>query len=184
MKKSFTINKNNRAFILIYSTIFSFFLISLILLIQIILNSKIENFKFNKLSLEEYSNVEFLNSILLKELKLIENISQEENIEDISGFFDTSLNKNKIFNSEFEEKSSFGYSLMVENNNLNPKIYVEEMIRNSLENYINLNFKKTIYVDNEEYIIKANLEYDIKEEKNINNLPNGIIKRIWIEKND
>lgn len=182
MKKLFTMNKNNKGFSLVYTIILSFFIMSLLILIQIILNSRIENFKQDKQYLNEQNKIKFLNSILKQELKLIEKNSIKYNIDDISIFFDSNIQKNKIFLSNNKEFSILGYSLI--SKNINPKEYVQTKINNSFKSNIDLHFEKIVYVANKSYSIKVSIKYEIKKQKSIYNLSNGTIKTIGIKEND
>lgn len=185
MKKIYLFHKN-KAFILVYTIFIIFLVISFILLSQLVVNSKtaiyLNTIKYDK-SIKE---IDFLDSIINKELKTIEMYMHENRISKIENFFDSSINNNKIYLlSDYDNRiSTAGYRIIDDSENINYSNFLKQKLNENLKDNINLHFIKTVKIENEEYSIYATINYKTNYSKKIEDLKEEKLKRIWIKKND
>lgn len=185
MKKIYLFHKN-KAFILVYTIFIIFLVISFILLSQLVVNSKtaiyLNTIKYDK-SIKE---INFLDSIINEELKTIEMYMLENKISKIENFFDSSIDNNKIFLlSDYANRISIaGYRIIDDNENINYLNFLKQKLNENLKNNINIHFIKTIKIENEEYSLYATVNYKTNYSKEIEDLKEEKLKRIWIKKND
>ena len=164
------ISKKNRAFILVTSTFYSFLIISIVLLSQFLLNSKIGFMKDEIFVLQEQTNLKFLESIMDEEINSIN--SYMNNNKKITSYFDTNNEGEVIFLEQNIYKVSHGGYFLSEN----PK----EKLKDNFKDNINLTYKKEILIDSKKFLIQATLNYQTNFSRNPRDLKNEKIKRIWI----
>ena len=107
MKKYCTINKN-KAFIFLQVIIISFLFISLTLFIQILLNSRFTLYKTDVKTQENFQDYDFLDEIIKREFKNIEEKINNREIKDVTEYIALSENGEKIFLiAEYNKRISF-----------------------------------------------------------------------------
>lgn len=185
MKKIYLYHKN-KAFILVYTIFITFLVISFILLSQLVVNSKLAIY-LNTLKYDSSTKeINFLECIINKEFKTIEMYMHENKISRIESFFDSSIDNNKIFLlPDYADRISVaGYRIIDDTENIDYSNLLKQKLNENLKNNISLHFLKTIKIEDEEYSIYATINYKTYYSKEVKDLKEEKLKRIWIRKND
>ena len=184
MKKYCTINKN-KAFIFLQVIIISFLFISLILFIQILLNSRFTLYKADVKTQENFQDYDFLDEIIKQEFKNIEEKINNREIKDAIGYIVLSENGEKIFLiNDYNKRISFGgYRLLEDQKGKNYYNYLKDKIKGMYKPRVNVHFVKNIKIADKNYSLFATVEYEIGSSREPDTLHNGILTRMWIKEN-
>ncbi len=184
MKKYCTMNKN-KAFIFLQVIIISFLFISLILFIQILLNSRFNLYKADIKTEESLQECDFLDKIIKQEFKNIEEKINNREIKDVMEYISLSENREKIFLiNEYDKRISFGgYRLLEDENGKNYYNYLKDKIKKMYKTKVNVHFIKNIKIMDKFYSVFATVEYEIGSSREPDSLHNGILTRMWIKEN-
>ncbi len=180
--------KKDKAFVLFSVIIISFLLISIILLIQIFVNSKIQIYKSNVEKSQIIGEKDFLEEIIEKEFSLIEAEIKKGKISYAYEYFSTnniegSGDKKEIFKFDMYSKrlSYGGYRLLGDKEDFNYRKYLQNKIDNSYGNSIIVVFYKNIEVGNRKIKIKVKIIYNCGISKSVDDLYEPKLKRILIK---
>lgn len=178
-------SQNKKGFFLAYVNIIVFIFIFFITFTQIIISSKIDFFKKNKVSNENIFELEFLDKIVSKELETIELYYKNNKIPDINYFFDTSTDNNKIFLlKNYEDRISLGgYRIYNDEKNSNYYNVLVKKLRNRNKT-LTIQYIKEIKISNITYSLYATVKYQTNYSKFPEDLNFLEIERIWIKAND
>ena len=170
MRKYCTTIKN-KAYIFLEVIIISFLFISLTLFVQILLNNSFKLYKVDYETQENFQNLDFLNEIMKVELRYIEKNINDGNIKNAVEYIVLNKMGEKIFLIADPNKriSLGGYSLL------------NDEIKISIFNSVNIHFKKKIIIKDKNYLILATVKYEVGSSKDLGSLYNGVLTRMWIK---
>ena len=172
MRKYCTTIKN-KAYIFLEVIIISFLFISLTLFIQILLNNSFKLYKVDYETQENFQNLDFLNEIMKVELRYIEKNINDGNIKNAVDYIVFNEAGEKIFLTADPSKriSLGGYTLL------------NDEIKISIFNSVNIHFKKKISIKDKNYLILATVKYEVGSSRDLGSLYNGVLTRMWIKEN-
>lgn len=172
MRKYCTTIKN-KAYIFLEVIIISFLFISLTLFIQILLNNSFKLYKVDYETQENFQNLDFLNEIMKAELRYIEKNINDGNIKNAVDYIVFNEAGEKIFLTADPSKriSLGGYTLL------------NDEIKISIFNSVNIHFKKKISIKDKNYLILATVKYEVGSSRDLGSLYNGVLTRMWIKEN-
>lgn len=185
MKKYCTTNKN-KAFIILGTVLLAFLILSISLVIQILVNNKYKITE-NQYKIEIFFNgIDYLDNIMKAEIKIIEELINNEKIGNTESYFDKNLNDEKIFLlTNFNERiSKGGYRIYSDNKNKNYYQTLDEQIKKSYPKSVTIYYEKKIFFYNKKILLRAKIDYTTDFLKKPENLKNGILKGIEIIEND
>ena len=170
MRKYCTTIKN-KAYIFLEVIIISFLFISLTLFVQILLNNSFKLYKVDYETQENFQNLDFLNEIMKAELRNIEKNINNGNIKNASEYIVLNKMGEKIFLIADPSKkiSLGGYTLL------------NDEIKISIFNSVNIHFKKKIIIKDKNYLIFATVKYEVGSSRDLESLYNGVLTRMWIK---
>ena len=170
MRKYCTTIKN-KAYIFLEVIIISFLFISLTLFVQILLNNSFKLYKVDYETQENFQNLDFLNEIMKVEIRYIEKNINDGNIKNAVDYIVLNEAGEKIFLIADSNKriSSGGYSLL------------KDEIKVDAFNFVNIHFKKKITIKDKTYLILATVKYEVGSSRDLENLYNGVLTRMWIK---
>lgn len=170
MRKYCTTIKN-KAYIFLEVIIISFLFISLTLFVQILLNNSFKLYKVDYETQENFQNLNFLNEIMKVELRYIEKNINDGNIKNAVEYIVLNKMGEKIFLIADPNKriSLGGYSLL------------NDEIKISIFNSVNIHFKKKISIKDKNYLIFATVKYEVGSSRDLESLYNGVLTRMWIK---
>lgn len=170
MRKYCTTIKN-KAYIFLEVIIISFLFISLTLFVQILLNNSFKLYKVDYETQENFQNLDFLNEIMKVEIRYIEKNINDGNIKNAVDYIVLNEAGEKIFLIADPSKriSLGGYTL------LNDEIKINAF------NFVNIHFKKKITIKDKTYLILATVKYEVGSSRDLENLYNGVLTRMWIK---
>ena len=170
MRKYCTTIKN-KAYIFLEVIIISFLFISLTLFVQILLNNSFKLYKVDYETQENFQNLDFLNEIMKAELRNIEKNINDGNIKNAVDYIVLNEAGEKIFLIADPSKkiSLGGYTLL------------NDEIKISIFNSVNIHFKKKITIKDKTYLILATVKYEVGSSRDLESLYNGILTRMWIK---
>lgn len=172
MRKYCTTIKN-KAYIFLEVIIISFLFISLTLFVQILLNNSFKLYKVDYETQENFQNLDFLNEIMKAELRYIEKNINDGNIKNAVDYIVLNEAGEKIFLTADPSKriSLGGYTLL------------NDEIKISIFNSVNIHFKKKISIKDKNYLILATVKYEVGSSRDLGSLYNGVLTRMWIKEN-
>ena len=170
MRKYCTTIKN-KAYIFLEVIIISFLFISLTLFVQILLNNSFKLYKVDYETQENFQNLDFLNEIMKVEIRNIEKNINDGNIKNAVDYIVLNEAGEKIFLIADPSKriSLGGYTLL------------NDEIKISIFNSVNIHFKKKIIIKDKNYLILATVKYEVGSSKDLGSLYNGVLTRMWIK---
>ena len=170
MRKYCTTIKN-KAYIFLEVIIISFLFISLTLFVQILLNNSFKLYKVDYETQENFQNLDFLNEIMKTEIRYIEKNINDGNIKNASEYIVLNKMGEKIFLIADPSKkiSLGGYTLL------------NDEIKISIFNSVNIHFKKKITIKDKTYLILATVKYEVGSSRDLGSLYNGVLTRMWIK---
>ena len=170
MRKYCTTIKN-KAYIFLEVVIISFLFISLTLFVQILLNNSFKLYKVDYETQENFQNLDFLNEIMKVEIRYIEKNINDGNIKNAVDYIVLNEAGEKIFLIADPSKriSLGGYTLL------------NDEIKISIFNSVNIHFKKKIIIKDKNYLILATVKYEVGSSKDLGSLYNGVLTRMWIK---
>ena len=170
MRKYCTTIKN-KAYIFLEVIIISFLFISLTLFVQILLNNSFKLYKVDYETQENFQNLDFLNEIMKAELRNIEKNINDGNIKNAVDYIVLNEAGEKIFLTTNPSKriSLGGYTLL------------NDEIKISIFNSVNIHFKKKIIIKDKNYLILATVKYEVGSSRDLGSLYNGVLTRMWIK---
>ena len=170
MRKYCTTIKN-KAYIFLEVIIISFLFISLTLFVQILLNNSFKLYKVDYETQENFQNLDFLNEIMKAEIRNIEKNINDGSIKNASEYIVLNEIGEKIFLTADPSKkiSLGGYTLL------------NDEIKISIFNSVNIHFKKKISIKDKNYLILATVKYEVGSSRDLGNLYNGVLTRMWIK---
>ena len=170
MRKYCTTIKN-KAYIFLEVIIISFLFISLTLFVQILLNNSFKLYKVDYETQENFQNLDFLNEIMKAELRNIEKNINDGNIKNAVDYIVLNEAGEKIFLIADPSKkiSLGGYTLL------------NDEIKISIFNSVNIHFKKKIIIKDKNYLILATVKYEVGSSRDLGSLYNGVLTRMWIK---
>ena len=170
MRKYCTTIKN-KAYIFLEVIIISFLFISLTLFVQILLNNSFKLYKVDYETQENFQNLDFLNEIMKAELRYIEKNINDGNIKNAVDYIVLNEAGEKIFLIADPSKriSLGGYTLL------------NDEIKISIFNSVNIHFKKKIIIKDKNYLILATVKYEVGSSRDLGSLYNGVLTRMWIK---
>ena len=170
MRKYCTTIKN-KAYIFLEVIIISFLFISLTLFVQILLNNSFKLYKIDYETQENFQNLDFLNEIMKVELRYIEKNINDGNIKNAVDYIVLNEAGEKIFLIADPSKkiSLGGYTLL------------NDEIKISIFNSVNIHFKKKISIKDKNYLILATVKYEVGSSRDLGSLYNGVLTRMWIK---
>ena len=170
MRKYCTTIKN-KAYIFLEVIIISFLFISLTLFVQILLNNSFKLYKVDYETQENFQNLDFLNEIMKAELRNIEKNINDGSIKNAVDYIVLNEAGEKIFLIADPSKkiSLGGYTLL------------NDEIKISIFNSVNIHFKKKISIKDKNYLIFATVKYEVGSSRDLGSLYNGVLTRMWIK---
>ena len=170
MRKYCTTIKN-KAYIFLEVIIISFLFISLTLFVQILLNNSFKLYKIDYETQENFQNLDFLNKIMKVELRNIEKNINDGSIKNAVDYIVLNEAGEKIFLIADPSKkiSLGGYTLL------------NDEIKISIFNSVNIHFKKKITIKDKNYLILATVKYEVGSSRDLGSLYNGVLTRMWIK---
>ena len=170
MRKYCTTIKN-KAYIFLEVIIISFLFISLTLFVQILLNNSFKLYKVDYETQENFQNLDFLNEIMKVEIRYIEKNINDGNIKNAVDYIVLNEAGEKIFLIVDPSKkiSLGGYTLL------------NDEIKISIFNSVNIHFKKKISIKDKNYLILATVKYEVGSSRDLGSLYNGVLTRMWIK---
>ena len=170
MRKYCTTIKN-KAYIFLEVIIISFLFISLTLFVQILLNNSFKLYKVDYETQENFQNLDFLNEIMKAEIRYIEKNINDGNIKNAVDYIVLNEAGEKIFLTADPSKriSLGGYTLL------------NDEIKISIFNSVNIHFKKKITIKDKNYLILATVKYEVGSSRDLGSLYNGVLTRMWIK---
>lgn len=170
MRKYCTTIKN-KAYIFLEVIIISFLFISLTLFVQILLNNSFKLYKVDYETQENFQNLDFLNEIMKAEIRNIEKNINDGSIKNASEYIVLNEIGEKIFLTADPSKkiSLGGYTLL------------NDEIKISIFNSVNIHFKKKISIKDKNYLILATVKYEVGSSRDLGSLYNGVLTRMWIK---
>lgn len=170
MRKYCTTIKN-KAYIFLEVIIISFLFISLTLFVQILLNNSFKLYKVDYETQENFQNLDFLNKIMKAEIRNIEKNINDGSIKNAVDYIVLNEAGEKIFLIADPSKkiSLGGYTLL------------NDEIKISIFNSVNIHFKKKISIKDKNYLILATVKYEVGSSRDLGSLYNGVLTRMWIK---
>ena len=170
MRKYCTTIKN-KAYIFLEVIIISFLFISLTLFVQILLNNSFKLYKVDYETQENFQNLDFLNEIMKVEIRYIEKNINDGSIKNAVDYIVLNEAGEKIFLIADPSKkiSLGGYTLL------------NDEIKISFFNSVNIHFKKKISIKDKNYLILATVKYEVGSSRDLGSLYNGVLTRMWIK---
>ena len=170
MRKYCTTIKN-KAYIFLEVIIISFLFISLTLFLQILLNNSFKLYKVDYETQENFQNLDFLNEIMKAEIRNIEKNINDGSIKNAVDYIVLNEAGEKIFLIVDPSKkiSLGGYTLL------------NDEIKISIFNSVNIHFKKKISIKDKNYLILATVKYEVGSSRDLGSLYNGVLTRMWIK---
>ena len=170
MRKYCTMLKN-KAYIFLEVIIISFLFISLTLFLQILLNNSFKLYKVDYETQENFQNLDFLNEIMKAEIRNIEKNINDGSIKNAVDYIVLNEAGEKIFLIADPSKkiSLGGYTLL------------NDEIKMSVFNSVNIHFKKKISIKDKNYLILATVKYEVGSSRDLGSLYNGVLTRMWIK---
>ena len=170
MRKYCTTIKN-KAYIFLEVIIISFLFISLTLFVQILLNNSFKLYKVDYETQENFQNLDFLNEIMKVEIRYIEKNINDGNIKNAVDYIVLNEAGEKIFLIADPSKriSLGGYTLL------------NDEIKISIFNSVNIHFKKKIRIKDKNYLILATVKYEVGSSRDLGSLYNSVLTRMWIK---
>ena len=170
MRKYCTTIKN-KAYIFLEVIIISFLFISLTLFVQILLNNSFKLYKMDYETQENFQNLDFLNEIMKVEIRYIEKNINDGSIKNAVDYIVLNEAGEKIFLIADPSKkiSLGGYTLL------------NDEIKISIFNSVNIHFKKKISIKDKNYLIFATVKYEVGSSRDLGSLYNGVLTRMWIK---
>ena len=170
MRKYCTTLKN-KAYIFLEVIIISFLFISLTLFVQILLNNSFKLYKVDYETQENFQNLDFLNEIMKAEIRNIEKNINDGSIKNAVDYIVLNEAREKIFLVVDPSKkiSLGGYTLL------------NDEIKISIFNSVNIHFKKKISIKDKNYLILATVKYEVGSSRDLGSLYNGVLTRMWIK---
>ena len=170
MRKYCTTIKN-KAYIFLEVIIISFLFISLTLFVQILLNNSFKLYKVDYETQENFQNLDFLNEIMKAEIRNIEKNINDGSIKNAVDYIVLNEAGEKIFLIADPSKkiSLGGYTLL------------NDEIKISIFNSVNIHFKKKIIIKDKNYLIFATVKYEVGSSRDLESLYNGVLTRMWIK---
>ena len=170
MRKYCTTLKN-KAYIFLEVIIISFLFISLTLFLQILLNNSFKLYKVNYETQENFQNLDFLNEIMKAEIRHIEKNINDGSIKNAVDYIVLNEAGEKIFLIADPSKkiSLGGYTLL------------NDEIKISIFNSVNIHFKKKISIKDKNYLILATVKYEVGSSRDLGSLYNSVLTRMWIK---
>ncbi|WP_338945212.1 hypothetical protein [Fusobacterium pseudoperiodonticum] len=170
MRKYCTTIKN-KAYIFLEVIIISFLFISLTLFLQILLNNSFKLYKVDYETQENFQNLDFLNEIMKAEIRNIEKNINDGSIKNAVDYIVLNEAGEKIFLIVDPNKkiSLGGYTLL------------NDEIKISIFNSVNIHFKKKISIKDKNYLILATVKYEVGSSRDLGSLYNGVLTRMWIK---
>ena len=170
MRKYCTTIKN-KAYIFLEVIIISFLFISLTLFVQILLNNSFKLYKVDYETQENFQNLDFLNEIMKAEIRNIEKNINDGSIKNAVDYIVLNKIGEKIFLTADPSKkiSLGGYTLL------------NDEIKISIFNSVNIHFKKKISIKDKNYLIFATVKYEVGSSRDLGSLYNGVLTRMWIK---
>ena len=170
MRKYCTTIKN-KAYIFLEVVIISFLFISLTLFVQILLNNSFKLYKVDYETQENFQNLDFLNEIMKSEIRHIEKNINDGSIKNAVDYIVLNEAGEKIFLIADPSKkiSLGGYTLL------------NDEIKISIFNSVNIHFKKKISIKDKNYLILATVKYEVGSSRDLGSLYNGVLTRMWIK---
>ena len=170
MRKYCTTIKN-KAYIFLEVIIISFLFISLTLFLQILLNNSFKLYKVDYETQENFQNLDFLNEIMKAEIRNIEKNINDGSIKNAVDYIVLNEAGEKIFLIADPSKkiSLGGYTLL------------NDEIKISIFNSVNIHFKKKISIKDKNYLILATVKYEVGSSRDLGSLYNGVLTRMWIK---
>ena len=170
MRKYCTMLKN-KAYIFLEVIIISFLFISLTLFLQILLNNSFKLYKVDYETQENFQNLDFLNEIMKAEIRNIEKNINDGSIKNAVDYIVLNEAREKIFLIANPSKkiSLGGYTLL------------NDEIKISIFNSVNIHFKKKISIKDKNYLILATVKYEVGSSRDLGSLYNGVLTRMWIK---
>lgn len=170
MRKYCTTIKN-KAYIFLEVIIISFLFISLTLFVQILLNNSFKLYKVDYETQENFQNLDFLNEIMKAEIRNIEKNINDGSIKNAVDYIVLNEAGEKIFLIADPSKkiSLGGYTLL------------NDEIKISIFNSVNIHFKKKIGIKDKNYLILATVKYEVGSSRDLGSLYNGVLTRMWIK---
>lgn len=170
MRKYCTTLKN-KAYIFLEVIIISFLFISLTLFLQILLNNSFKLYKVDYETQENFQNLDFLNEIMKAEIRNIEKNINDGSIKNAVDYIVLNEAGEKIFlTADPSRKISLGgYTLL------------NDEIKISIFNSVNIHFKKKIIIKDKNYLIFATVKYEVGSSRDLESLYNGVLTRMWIK---
>lgn len=170
MRKYCTMLKN-KAYIFLEVIIISFLFISLTLFLQILLNNSFKLYKVDYETQENFQNLDFLNEIMKAEIRNIEKNINDGSIKNAVDYIVLNEAREKIFLIADPSKkiSLGGYTLL------------NDEIKISIFNSVNIHFKKKISIKDKNYLILATVKYEVGSSRDLGSLYNGVLTRMWIK---
>ncbi|ATV59510.1 hypothetical protein [Fusobacterium pseudoperiodonticum] len=170
MRKYCTTLKN-KAYIFLEVIIISFLFISLTLFLQILLNNSFKLYKVDYETQENFQNLDFLNEIMKAEIRNIEKNINDGSIKNAVDYIVLNEAGEKIFlTADPSRKISLGgYTLL------------NDEIKISIFNSVNIHFKKKISIKDKNYLILATVKYEVGSSRDLGSLYNGVLTRMWIK---
>ena len=170
MRKYCTTIKN-KAYIFLEVIIISFLFISLTLFVQILLNNSFKLYKVDYETQENFQNLDFLNEIMKAEIRNIEKNINDGSIKNAVDYIVLNEAGEKIFLIADPSKkiSLGGYTLL------------NDEIKISIFNSVNIHFKKKISIKDKNYLILATVKYEVGSSRDLESLYNGVLTRMWIK---
>ena len=161
----------NKAYIFLEVIIISFLFISLTLFVQILLNNSFKLYKVDYETQENFQNLDFLNEIMKAELRNIEKNINDGNIKNAVDYIVLNEAGEKIFLTADPSKriSLGGYTLL------------NDEIKISIFNSVNIHFKKKVSFKDKNYLILATVKYEVGSSRDLESLYNGVLTRMWIK---
>ena len=161
----------NKAYIFLEVIIISFLFISLTLFVQILLNNSFKLYKVDYETQENFQNLDFLNEIMKVEIRYIEKNINDGNIKNAVDYIVLNEAGEKIFLIADPSKkiSLGGYTLL------------NDEIKISIFNSVNIHFKKKISIKDKNYLILATVKYEVGSSRDLGSLYNGVLTRMWIK---
>lgn len=161
----------NKAYIFLEVIIISFLFISLTLFVQILLNNSFKLYKVDYETQENFQNLDFLNEIMKVEIRYIEKNINDGNIKNAVDYIVLNEAGEKIFLIADPSKkiSLGGYTLL------------NDEIKISIFNSVNIHFKKKVSIKDKNYLILATVKYEVGSSRDLGSLYNGVLTRMWIK---
>ncbi|MBS9776446.1 MAG: hypothetical protein KGV57_05120 [Fusobacterium sp.] len=174
--------KKEKGFILFSVVVISFLIISLVFLIQIFVNSRVEIYKSNLEQSKIISEKYFLEEIIKKELDLIESEIKNKNISYAYEYFSINKDEKKeIFKiDKYSNRISYGgYRLYEDREKFNYKSYLQSRLERIYIKKFPVDYIKEIYFQGKIIELRARIKYSFTS-KEVDDLGSPELQRIKI----